>query len=78
MENMQRLHAEKGLLSRELELLMETEDGMLLMERANLEMKRNMDEMIRQKKDAEMIIKKYKEKHGSIDSSTESASTPPN
>jgi hypothetical protein len=71
MENMQRLHAERGLLSREQELLVETEEGMILLVSANLDMKRSMEAMVKQKEGAEAIIKKYQEKHGSINDTTE-------
>jgi len=61
MENMQRLHAERRLLSRERELLVETEE----------DMKRSVEAMVKQKAEAEAIIKKYQGKHGSIDDSAE-------
>ena len=71
MENMQRLHAERGLLSRERELLVETEEGMDVLVLANSDMKRSVEAMVKQKAEAEAIIKKYQGKHGSIDDSTE-------
>jgi hypothetical protein len=71
MENMQRLHAERGLLSRERELLVETEEGRIVPVSTNLDMKRSVKAMVKQKAEAEAIIKKYQGKHGSIDDSTE-------
>jgi hypothetical protein len=62
LENLQRLHAEKALLLRERELLKETESGMLVPVRLLIvDMRQSLETLMKQKGDAERIIKRYEE-----------------
>jgi hypothetical protein len=75
MENLQRLHAERALLKRESELLKDSEDGRQIPLDWSLivDMKQNMKDLTEQKQEADLIIKQYVEKHGSLEPETQTA-----
>ena len=69
LETMQKLYAERALLQRERELLRSTEDGSTPVADIELtvEMRENLEDMMRQKGQVTQILGKYIDKYGSID-----------
>ena len=68
LETMQQLYAERALLQRERELLRNTEDGGPVADiELTVEMRQNLEDMMRQKGQVKQVLGKYIDKYGSID-----------
>jgi hypothetical protein len=68
LETMQQLYAERALLQRERELLRNTEDGGPVADiELMVEMRQNLEDMMRQKRQVKQVLGKYIDKYGSID-----------